>query len=98
MCQALGGLRYLRDYLLSCISSSKMKRIRSDDDTGSPATAKKPRADKENDSSEAAKFNLTVLRKLQRLFAADPETDLLANFPTAYSSRLAGRKKQGRSE
>lgn len=59
-----------------------MKRIRSDDDTGAPATMKKARADKEIDTSEAAKFNLTVLRRLQRLLAADPEIDLLANFPT----------------
>ena len=75
-----------------------MKRIRSDDDIGAHTTAKKPRADKEIESSEAAKFIFIVLRKLQRLFAADPETDLLANFPTAYSSRLAERKKQDRSE
>ena len=59
---------------------------------------KKARADKEIDTSEAANFNLTVLRRLQRLLAVDPEIDLLANLPTGYSSRLASRKKQDRGE
>ena len=98
MYQAFESLPYLVGQILSYIPSLKMKRIRLDNDTGGPATTKKARADKEIDTSEAAKFNLTVLRKLQRLFAANPETDLLANFPTEYSCRLAGRKKQDESE
>ncbi len=71
-----------------------MKRSRVDEDTDLASAAKKARPDQGNHTSEAAKFNGIVLRKLQRAFAVDPETDLQANFPTGYSARLTGRKKQ----
>lgn len=75
-----------------------MRRIRADDDPGPLTATKKVRADEEISVSDAAKFNDRVLRKLQRAFAANPEDDLLANFPTGYSTRLAGRKKQDEGE
>ena len=74
--------------------SPTRKKARAEEDTGHSPTRKKARAEEETDTSEAAKFNDRVLRKLQRAFAADPEGDLLANFPTGYSTRLAGRKEQ----
>ncbi|CAF9934667.1 MAG: hypothetical protein ALECFALPRED_006055 [Alectoria fallacina] len=69
--------------------SPTRKKARAEEDTGHSPTRKKARAEEETDTSEAAKFNDRVLRKLQRAFAADPEGDLLANFPTGYSTRLA---------
>ena len=94
MFQALEGVCYIRDHLLPYCRALIMKRIRVDEDNGSSPTKKKARIEEETDTSEAAKFNDRVLRKLQRAFAADPEDDLLANFPTGYSARLAGRKEQ----
>lgn len=44
--------------------------------------------------SAAAKFNATVMRKLQKAIAKDPEVDLFTVFPSNYVSRLAGRKSQ----
>ncbi len=56
------------------------------------------RADEPIDSqycmSAAANFNAKVLRKLQRAFAANPDTDLLSIFPAEYSARLGRMKKQ----
>ena len=71
-----------------------MKRSRVDEDTDLASAAKKARLDQRNHTSEAAKFNGIVLRKLQKALAVDPETDLQASFPTGYSARLTGRKKQ----
>ena len=70
-----------------------MKRVRVDEDASPPAT-KKARPDQETHTSEAAKFNDMVIRKLQRVLAVDPEDDLLAKIPSEYSTRLAARKKQ----
>lgn len=42
----------------------------------------------------SANFNARVLRKLQKAFAANPDTDLLSAFPTEYSARLDRMKKQ----
>jgi hypothetical protein len=43
--------------------------------------------------SPAARFNQSVLMKLQRALDADPETNLLDLFPNNYAGRLAGRKE-----
>lgn len=94
MLQALKCLHHLRDHFIAYRQALRMKRIRADDDPGSFYATKKARADEDPNASDAAKFNDRVLRKLQRVFAADPEDDLLANFPTGYSTRLAGRKRQ----
>lgn len=88
------ALDYLRHSLLRYRQYLVMKRFRADEDSSPPATAKKARVDEGTHVSSAAKFNDMVLRKLQRAFAANPEDDLLAKFPTEYSTRLAGRKKQ----
>ncbi|KAI9761007.1 MAG: hypothetical protein M4579_001270 [Chaenotheca gracillima] len=48
--------------------------------------------------SEASKFILRVLKKLQRVIAADPEVDLLSKFPSEYSDRLAKRKEKQERE
>ena len=45
-------------------------------------------------TSVAANFNAKVLRKLQKAFAANPDTDLLSIFPTGYSARLNRMKTQ----
>ncbi|KAI9802929.1 MAG: hypothetical protein M1825_002160 [Sarcosagium campestre] len=42
--------------------------------------------------SAAAKFNVSVLRKLERALEANPEIDLTTVFPNHYAVRLAGRK------
>ena len=71
-----------------------MKRVRGDEDSDPPTSAKKARAHDKTPASQAAKFNHMVLRKIQRAFELDPEDDLLSKFPTGYSTRLAGKKEQ----
>ncbi|KAI9674971.1 MAG: hypothetical protein M1817_001377 [Caeruleum heppii] len=71
-----------------------MKRTLPDDRNGHHVAA----PERPDSLSAAAKFNVSVLRKLERALEADPETDLSTAFPTNYSSRLAGRKSdQGSS-
>jgi len=45
-------------------------------------------------TSEAARFNETVLRELQLAYAADAEVDLSSMLPSDYQMRLAERKFQ----
>ena len=70
-----------------------MKRTHADEDHGSPNT-KKARPNPDTYTSEAAKFNNMVLRKLEKAYAVDPEDDLLARFPSGYSMRLAGKMRK----
>jgi len=42
--------------------------------------------------SDAARFNSSIFRKLQKALEKDPEVDLLSLFPTKYSARLGARK------
>ena len=93
MWQTLEILYYLRDLLLPLVRVLRMKRVRADEDAG-PLNTKKTRSDPETHITEAAKFNEMVLRKLQKAYVADPEDNLLAKFPSEYSTRLASRKKQ----
>ena len=74
-----------------------MKRVRADEDNGTP-NMKKARPDPETHISDAAKFNNMVLRKLQKAYTENPEDDLLAKFPSGYSHRLAGRAKHNEGE
>lgn len=60
--------------------SLRQKRPRSHDDSEAP------------NASEAANFNATVLRKVQRALEEDPEIDISTVLPSNYSSRLASRK------
>lgn len=70
-----------------------MKRIRSDEDAG-PHNTKKARPGPETNFTEAAKFNHMVFQKIQKAYTINPEDDLLAKFPSGYSTRLASRRKQ----
>lgn len=70
-----------------------MKRIRSDEDAG-PHNTKKARPGPEINITEAAKFNHMVFQKIQKAYTINPEDDLLAKFPSGYSTRLASRRKQ----
>lgn len=70
-----------------------MKRIRADEDAG-PHDTKKARPDPGIHITQAAKFNHMVLQKLQNAYQRNPEDDLPAKFPSGYSTRLAGRRKQ----
>ena len=97
MLQVLALLYYLLDLLLPYRKALRMKRIRAAEDAGLPNT-KKTRPHPETCITEAAKFNNMVLRKLQRAYVVDPEADLLAAFPSGYSTRLADRRKQNEGE
>lgn len=70
-----------------------MKEIRADEDAG-PHNTKKARPDPETHITEAAKLNHIVLQKIQKAYTINPEDDLLAKFPSGYSTRLARRRKQ----
>ena len=74
-----------------------MKRTRSDEDHSSPVM-NKARPDSDAYTSEAARFNSLVLRKLEKAYEMNPEDDLLARFPSGYSSRLAGRIRKTQHE
>ena len=67
-----------------------MKRTHTDEDHTS-AIMKKVRLDQNTYTSEAAKFNNMVLRKLEKVYDEDPEDNLLARFPSEYSLRLAAK-------
>lgn len=60
--------------------SLRQKRPRSYDDSDAP------------NASEAANFNATVLRKVQRALKEDPEIGISSVLPSNYSSRLASKK------
>ena len=74
-----------------------MKRTCADEENGSLNT-KKTTPDLDTCTSDAAKFNSMVLRKLEKAYAVDPEDDLLARFPSGYSMRLAGKTRKTLNE
>ena len=60
-----------------------------------PPKQKRQRSHDNSDArnnSEAANFNATVLRKVQRALQEDPEVDISTVLPNNYPSRLASRK------
>ena len=71
-----------------------MKRTRADEDHDPP----KMKPDLDTYTSEAARFNNMVLRKIERAYAVDPEDDLLARFPSGYSMRLADRIRKTQNQ
>lgn len=97
MFEFLEGFYDLRDLLLPFCQTLIMKRTRADEDHSSP-NKKRVRPDPDAHSSEAARFNSIVFRKLEKAYAIDPEDDLLARFPSGYSSRLAGKIRKTQRE
>ena len=97
MLQVRERLYDLRDLLLPYYLALRMKRTRADEDHGSP-NVKNARPDPDTYTSEAAKFNNMIIRKLQKAYAIDPEDDLLARFPSGYSMRLAGKIRTTQTE
>lgn len=62
--------------------------------TGTPKQKRQRSHDNSDarNNSEAANFNATVLRKVQRALQEDPEIDISTVLPNNYPSRLASRK------
>ena len=92
--QVLESFYDLRNLLLPYYQALRMKRTRADEDDDPPKM--KPNLDRV--ISEAARFNNTVLRKLEKSYAVDPEDDLLARFPSGYSMRLADRIRKTQNQ
>jgi hypothetical protein len=80
--------RYTVPTLAYAIMRKSLKRARPNDDN----KVQEAQPEAVTSTSAAAKFNATVLKKLQRTLELDPEIDLTTALPSEYSVRLASRK------